>query len=334
MIKDYNNKRITYIDLFRATGIIAMIMGHINFGWHFDHLIHGFHMPMFFFASGYFFKRLESSSTLLHRIRVRCKTLLLPYFLFAVLHIAISSLLNRSFEFNSLRLLFFNTGLDGIPIAGALWFLTSLFFSDVIYMIFDYIFGYGIIMHCIILAVGLVGNVLGLYLPIRLPFGIDVSFVGMAFMHIGRIFHQENKIKRIIDLNALSSLLILAIGCALIIINPYVNLRKGQYGNVPIFWISSTLTIIGLWNICRILDKWVNSKNIQQYVYILNIGRDSIVYVCLNQLSILASFDLISLVELPMWPTKVCVLVVTMILLEGLRRALTKTKLKCLIGKN
>ncbi len=332
MIKDFNNKRITYIDLFRATGIIAMIMGHINFGWHFDHLIHGFHMPMFFFVSGYFFKRIESSSTLLHKIGVRCKTLLMPYFLFAVLHIVMNSLLNGHFQFDSLRLLFFNTDLDGIPIAGALWFLTSLFLADVIYMILDYILGYGIIMHCIILAVGLAGNVLGLYLPIRLPFGIDVSFVGMVFMHIGRIIHQEYK--KIVDLNVLLSLLFFAFGCVLIIINPYVNLRQGQYGNVLVFWISSTLTIIGLWNICRILDKWINSKNILQYVYILNIGRDSIVYVCLNQLAILVSFNLMSLVELPMWPTKICVLIITMILLEGLRRALTKTKLKCLIGKN
>ena len=332
MIKDFNNKRITYIDLFRATGIIAMIMGHINFGWHFDHLIHGFHMPMFFFVSGYFFKRIESSSTLLHKIGVRCKTLLMPYFLFAVLHIVMNSLLNGHFQFDSLRLLFFNTDLDGIPIAGALWFLTSLFLADVIYMILDYILGYGIIMHCIILAVGLAGNVLGLYLPIRLPFGIDVSFVGMVFMHIGRIIHQEYK--KIVDLNVLLSLLFFAFGCVLIIINPYVNLRQGQYGNVLVFWISSTLTIIGLWNICRIFDKWINSKNILQYVYILNIGRDSIVYVCLNQLAILVSFNLMSLVELPMWPTKICVLIITMILLEGLRRALTKTKLKCLIGKN
>ena len=244
MIKDFNNKRITYIDLFRATGIIAMIMGHINFGWHFDHLIHGFHMPMFFFVSGYFFKRIESSSTLLHKIGVRCKTLLMPYFLFAVLHIVMNSLLNGHFQFDSLRLLFFNTDLDGIPIAGALWFLTSLFLADVIYMILDYILGYGIIMHCIILAVGLAGNVLGLYLPIRLPFGIDVSFVGMVFMHIGRIIHQEYK--KIVDLNVLLSLLFFAFGCVLIIINPYVNLRQGQYGNVLVFWISSTLTIIEL----------------------------------------------------------------------------------------
>ena len=44
--------RIDYIDLFRAFGIILMIMGHIKFGGNFDKWIHAFHMPTFFFVSG------------------------------------------------------------------------------------------------------------------------------------------------------------------------------------------------------------------------------------------------------------------------------------------
>ena len=48
-------KREEYMDVFRALGIIAMILGHIGFGSRFDHLIHAFHMPMFFFVSGFFF---------------------------------------------------------------------------------------------------------------------------------------------------------------------------------------------------------------------------------------------------------------------------------------
>mgnify|MGYP007030225338 CR=1 FL=1 len=33
-----------------------MIMGHVGFGGHFDKWIHAFHMPMFFFVSGMFFR--------------------------------------------------------------------------------------------------------------------------------------------------------------------------------------------------------------------------------------------------------------------------------------
>lgn len=48
--------RIDYIDIFRAFGIILMVMGHLNFGGNFDHFIHAFHMPMFFFVSGFLYK--------------------------------------------------------------------------------------------------------------------------------------------------------------------------------------------------------------------------------------------------------------------------------------
>ncbi len=51
------SKRIDYVDLFRGVGIILMIMGHIGFGSKFDYFIHAFHMPMFFFISGFFFKK-------------------------------------------------------------------------------------------------------------------------------------------------------------------------------------------------------------------------------------------------------------------------------------
>ena len=49
------NTRIDYIDIFRSFGIILMVMGHIGYGKAFDLFIHAFHMPMFFWISGYLF---------------------------------------------------------------------------------------------------------------------------------------------------------------------------------------------------------------------------------------------------------------------------------------
>lgn len=46
-----------YMDVFRVCGIILMVMGHIGFDDKFDKFIHAFHMPMFFFISGFFIKR-------------------------------------------------------------------------------------------------------------------------------------------------------------------------------------------------------------------------------------------------------------------------------------
>ena len=48
-----SKQRLDYIDVFRSLGIIAMVMGHVGFGGKFDHFIHAFHMPMFFFIANF-----------------------------------------------------------------------------------------------------------------------------------------------------------------------------------------------------------------------------------------------------------------------------------------
>ena len=42
-------ERIDYLDIARCIGIILMIMEHVGFSKRFDHFIHAFNMPMFFY---------------------------------------------------------------------------------------------------------------------------------------------------------------------------------------------------------------------------------------------------------------------------------------------
>lgn len=75
------HKRIDYIDILKAIGIILMVMGHISFGTHFYIFIHAFHMPLFFFISGYLYKRKDFKSFFVGKL----KSLLLPYYIFGML---------------------------------------------------------------------------------------------------------------------------------------------------------------------------------------------------------------------------------------------------------
>ena len=50
-----NNTRKEYIDIYRGIGILCMVIGHLYIGFIFDKFSHAFHMPMFFFVTGYFF---------------------------------------------------------------------------------------------------------------------------------------------------------------------------------------------------------------------------------------------------------------------------------------
>ncbi len=126
--RNYTN-RIEYIDYYRAIGIVMMVMGHIGFGATFDKFIHAFHMPMFFLVSGFLYKRTDSK---IYDVLIRkAKSLIVPYFVFGVFQcILYRFIFGFSFE-HYYHLLFFN--FDGIPIAGALWFLTALFFTDMVF---------------------------------------------------------------------------------------------------------------------------------------------------------------------------------------------------------
>ena len=72
--------RMDYIDIYRAFGIILMVMGHIGFGGKFDKFIHAFHMPMFFFISGFFYK--EKCIDIKKYAVDKAKKLLTQYFVF------------------------------------------------------------------------------------------------------------------------------------------------------------------------------------------------------------------------------------------------------------
>lgn len=65
-----------------------MIIGYINFGAKIDHLIHEFHMLMFFFVSGYFYSPQKEFSSF---FKNKVKTLLIPYIAFGTLFATIAT---------------------------------------------------------------------------------------------------------------------------------------------------------------------------------------------------------------------------------------------------
>lgn len=78
------------VDILRGLGIVLMIMGHIGVGvqpyeQYFWIWYHGFHMPLFYVISGYFFAQsnVDEGDFIFHKAR----TLLVPYLFWGILHI-------------------------------------------------------------------------------------------------------------------------------------------------------------------------------------------------------------------------------------------------------
>ena len=79
--------RIPYIDTFKSIGIILMIFDHVGFGKALSHIIHSFHVPMFFFISGFLNKdeKIKKTNFSIFLIK-KARTLLLPYLFFSLFY--------------------------------------------------------------------------------------------------------------------------------------------------------------------------------------------------------------------------------------------------------
>lgn len=313
------SKRLDYIDIFRGIGIVIMILGHIGYGGWFDKFIHAFHMPMFFWISGFFYK---GGGNVNEYIKKKAKALLVPYFTFAFLHFLVN--LKNEFIINTLfHILIINT--EGLPIAGALWFLTALFFTDIIYFLLD-----KWNVKWIVIPLVVVGSYSNRILGFPLPWALSASFVGLGLYWEGNFIKKnEDKFYRLLNMNWGQVLIFSGITTAFIFINGYVNMRTGNYAFIPLFWINATCSIFIGVSISKIFEKILGNKILGEWL--IAIGRNSIVYVCLNQIVILCLTQILT--SIPIYISKILIFAGSMISLYILSILFTSTKLKILIGK-
>ena len=86
-----NPTRLQYLDMLRTIGIILMVMGHIGFSGVFSKWIHGFHIPLFYILSGYFYKNQPIKRLLKKRLR----TIIIPYVIFGIFHCILDCIINK-----------------------------------------------------------------------------------------------------------------------------------------------------------------------------------------------------------------------------------------------
>lgn len=326
MEKNEVKDRIEEIDILKSIGIILMIMGHIGFGKTFDFYIHAFHMPMFYIISGFLYKK--SNKSLKKFLIKKVKTLLVPYYVFAIIHYVAWTIINIGLKKEVvlinplLHILCFNT--DGMPISGALWFLTSLFFVDIMYYFIDYIKNSWIKLITIIII-----TISGCIIPqfFRLPLALDTAFMGIGLYTIGHLLRSINKEKNYI----IASILLIS-GSTLCFINGYINVRMGIYSNIIIYFIVAICMTGGLYIICTKLKSF-HWHIIREAKFI---GKNSLVYLCLNQIIILflnkvLLFDVNNILIIVI--IKVIILLITLFILHALVLILNKDKFKWIIGK-
>lgn len=139
-----SNERVGYIDIAKGIGILLVALAHADvslFSPYLHRWIYSFHMPLFFFLSGFFFNPYTSFSTTLKK---RFNAILKPY-LVTILLIYIVSLSFTTMRFGTVfaRIVksLYGTGyyIDWVQ----LWFLPSLFVTS----LFAYLFYHAVFIH-------------------------------------------------------------------------------------------------------------------------------------------------------------------------------------------
>lgn len=331
-------KRINKIDILRAIGIILMVLGHVfDFFGKFDRYIHTFHMPLFFIISGYLF-RSKFDCKFSKLISQKAKRLLIPYFSFAAINYVAWFFLERGEQiwFKPLiRLITYNT--SGLPICGALWFLTALFWAEAIYLIVDRVVKNDKKRMLIVFMIAIIASWLQNKFSYRLPLTIDTGLVCMGFLESGRLCKQygaeiHKKVMSFSNRNLIViGLLLAAINAVLAFVNPYVNIKSGWYGFVPLFWINAFIGVAACYMLSILLDRiWSDTNVIKKHL--ISIGTGSIVYLGFNQLAILCCRTVLVHISrtINIWILSIIVYVMVMVILFLLSFVMKKSNCKAI----
>ena len=253
------SKRIEYLDIARGIGILLVVLGHNDFeviSLFVHQVIYSFHIPLFFFLSGYF---INTSNSFFDFFKKRFNSLLKPYF-FTIFLIYFTSVsfekMGFSMAITRIVKSLYGTGhyIDWVQ----LWFLPELFVVSLYAFLFITLVSrlqnrwirWGILLATLAFSlpflnafypfpISIFGKEYELY---GLPFGLDLVFLSGFFFILG------NEVRQITSEKTFDNLFILiGTGIALIVLNflfPYeIDFNIRQYES---FLVNTTEAILGI----------------------------------------------------------------------------------------
>lgn len=253
--------------ILQATAILLVVVGHkigsinIMSDWI---LIYSYHVPLWFFISGYFYKPSNSFQIKKYIIK-KVKNLLLPYFVVNFMYGVISTVFRnlgiiKYGKQMNFRMLFtepwISGGQFGLNVAG--WFIPALFLCEVVYAVLrkylkmiksEYTF------LLFFLCIGLLGAK-SAYMGYRIAWELTINrlFYCLFFYSLG--YFYKCKVKDMIKIHSLS-LFLMVFGAQYIIVNvlkidTYIevwDLFLNNFESIPIVAIITPLPGIVFW--CR-----------------------------------------------------------------------------------
>jgi acyltransferase len=276
--------RVGWIDQAKGIGIVLVVLAHsdLDYGWVGRH-INAFHMPLFFFLSGYLFS-IDKYDSLRVFIRKKSAAILIPYFVFALLSIAYFLLryhLGNPDYFKDLEIgkqllgVFYSAGIrELMDFNLPLWFLTCLFTVEVMFFVIRRRVSSPLALTAVLAGLSLLGYLDGRLNPVKLPWGIDVALTAVVFYGTGYLL--KNVMPKLIAQPAIYRIILCA---GLVLVNAMmvtirVNLNMKVHGNYFIFYLCAFSGLIA----CLLLSSLFRSS------FVGFLGKNALIIMALHVL--------------------------------------------------
>ena len=293
-------------------GILLVLFGHTEIPHKIVLWIYGFHMPLFFFVSGFFSKDGGFCNSLIKN----CKKILLPWLFMFLCYLCIYVGINVLYSGDLSGLLSALKGKFNLLDEDSLWyptiwFLVCLFFVKTI----DTIVWYATKCDAMRLFVG--GGLYTLSQYIKLPFFLDTAMAMFLFYEIGRIFHIKGWYKK--SVHYCLPFIIIALYTAFIhTILPEVDVKHNEY---PLYLpLMSIPMILAFFQLSQIIEIYTPSKFRNAFSHL---GRSSLVLFGLHQPLWILLFPVASHIPL-VWLSPLFMVLLTIPILLAIEKLITK----------
>ena len=275
-----NSTRIDYMDSVKGVGILLVLFVHFT---PVDTLLKGilisFFMPLFFIASGFYFKGGEPFQQFMMK---RTRALLVPYFLFALIYAP-------DLYPSTLVYILYGNYFSLAPAGriGAIWFLMCMFFAQIIaYFIhwlaasfaqnrrIQVLYFSAVFVVCVLIGWLLRGEnfptmpieyrapMHELLLAYGIPFSINIAFMGVAFMLVGKLFRyllETHLIKHGAWLRAAVGLIVIMLGVFFFILNGAQGnaMAAARYGDLIPYLATACIMSFGVILLCTVIKNKV-----------------------------------------------------------------------------
>lgn len=267
-----------FLDAMKGMGIILVVLGHVSLIEPLNTVIYAFHMPLFFFISGFlfFFSRKE------HFVIRRLKSLLTPYLIFSLLTFCYWAFLERGMRgqtgipvFTPLLNIFTGQGgNDGYAFNVVMWFIPCMLMTQLVFYLAERFIKSRFFLAALIVLLSAAGYLYSLFSPFRLPWCLDAMTMALPFYALGYILAGKGMLCSISKGKAAAlSAVFLAILIPLALINGKADMNNNIYQNYFLFYVAAACGIAFIWMISQLC----------RFRWLKYLGNASIIIMCIHE---------------------------------------------------